>query len=567
MTTLVATRSMSPACVGAGVYAALMAVVSVAVLITQLFWAEAGSIAKGLMLAMLFVALRWPNVAIGLFLLSIPILGGNKPATFHTTLFLQLFLGLLAGMSVWWLKAFLRRELRVRFHFEHPVAFFLLLFVLIAAISLISVSFDPLLFSLLYGDGVGGWVLGQHEFSALYPFATVAQLFLFLHFFFMMTNFPHTYTANYRLWVIALVSGIVITAVFGILDHYWFLKLDAFRPLDGGARLQAFFANPNWVSQYLILTFPFVTGILLLRLSSRWALFFMLAAISLTEYVIILTMSRTAWIAYPLVALITWFSFYVLRSNESTAGLFLKLKKSLVKILLTVPATVIVSVVLITSINSNLESRNADLETYKQRFLEIRNTSNRTGHWLPSINLTSLAPVYGHGNESFATRFLQHFRASDGVFRELKDPTGCCNWGTTHNFYLQQLTGKGLMGLASYLVLLFVAVRSIWFYLRRQFISADGQSLSHDQRIVLMIVGGYLLSLVIYSGAQSTFYIISNGFMFFFVLSLLVALVPPAFTLSKKVRLYFVLAIVLAIPVHFLWTSGLVETTTFFQPS
>jgi len=123
-------------------------------------------------------------------------------------------------------------------------------------------------------------------------------------------------------------------------------------------------------------------------------------------------------------------------------------------------------------------------------------------------------------------------------------------WGTTHNLYLQTLTGKGIFGLIFLLGFLFTL---IFMLVKREFLSDKSRSI--EESVISLVILGSLLATVIYANVQEIFYVQSVSVIFWVVLFMGVSI---AFEHSnKKVRMnlekifsYTIYLMLILLPFH-----------------
>jgi O-antigen ligase len=312
----------------------------------------------------------------------------------------------------------------------------------------------------------------------------------------------------------ALFLGFLTSLIVGLLDFYGAVSLLSLRELDpivnpGGEylRLQSFFGHSGWYAEYLTMCAPLAMLLLLLRIDLRVRISLIVLTLLLGEFVLILTFQRGGWLSYPLTLLAIWAAVWIFVQSEKGEVLPGRaLQKAGVKILLTAPITVLLSVIALKLFGSSL-----GIEDYAARFKDIAKASDRLGFVQAALDLWRLNPLFGYGSESFALQFDREFTQPDGsYFQKLTLPLH----GSAHGLYTQTLAGKGLIGLASLLLLL---IFPIYRGVKLALTTADRKKL-----IVTLSCSGALIAVFIYGFVQEFFYVFALQNIFFvFVIVLL----------------------------------------------
>lgn len=326
----------------------------------------------------------------------------------------------------------------------------------------------------------------------------------------------------------ALLAGLLLSFVAGILDYYRFIDLRSLRGLDpltnpGNAqfRLQSFFGHSGWFAEYVTLTVPFVLLVLLQRVPYVLRVAQCLLILLVGEFVLILTYQRGGWVSYPLTLFSVWAAIYVSRRLEAgERDVLSALRKSFLKICLSLPITVVVSLVVI---SAGLRSQyfspevKTDIYSYVSRFGDIKKTSDRTDFMLAGYRIGALHPFFGAGSESFGYQFHREFELPSGHFPgELTLPFH----GTAHTVYFQILSGKGVAGLT----LLLVAV--LYLIIPALRIVTQEQHVPLNRKVFLLAVACFATSFLIYGVVQEVFYIQCLQVLFFTVLGLAASAMP-----------------------------------------
>lgn len=343
-----------------------------------------------------------------------------------------------------------------------------------------------------------------------------------------------------------LLFSLISTCAVGILDYYGIWSIRSYRSLDpvvnpGGQqfRMQSFFGHSGWFAEYVTLAIPFVLVLLVMKRAFVLRVIGVLAVLLLGEFVLILSFQRGGWLSYPLTLLVVWAAIYITRKIERGEQRIVQaLRSSLVKILISLPITVVLSILLLAAFQpSTMRGVNEPVaERYWERFKDIGNTSDRSEFFMAGLLLGTLNPFLGNGSESFAYHFRREFIEPGGAFfGRYSLPLH----GSAHNVYMQTFSGKGLAGLC----LLVALIGSIvWKGFR---LALTEQGASQDQRVLRLALACFGGAFLIYGNVQEVFYIQSLQLLCFSVWGLAVALLPGSHRGERAVWSGVVLAVVL----------------------
>lgn len=506
-----------------------------------------------------------PRAMCSIALVLLP-LGGNRPGTPHAFHAILFGASLLIGLTIYRISASRCRTVpSLQDVTTHPLLLAGLLYCFFSVASLIAVPINHVVdevrnltnFSSL--DGVGTSLLaivrtGEHTlvYSFVSVYLTLLAYALGVDIFLLCRNNPAGSHPNRTslIFLGAVGLGLVASAVIGLLDYYHFIDLRWFRPLDPIVnpgeqqfRLQSLFAHSGWYAEYLSLAMS--TCLVLLALNAP---FWLRAAtvvlgLALGEFILILTYQRGGWISYPVTLFAVWSAIYVVRCLEQRRiDVASALKKSLAKILLSLPLTIIISLALVTGIQGK-ESVESALSPYVSRFKDIQRTGDRTDFFFAGLLVGSKHPILGAGADCFAWQFEREFESPQGsFFSRYVLPLH----GSAHNVYAQTFSGKGLAGLISLLAIPYLMIRGC-----RRIIPDN--TLPIASKLVALTGGCFGCAFLVYGNVQEVFYIQILQFLFF----ALVATVASVDTISlfqsetSRNRLASVSAAVVVI--HLVW--------------
>jgi len=373
---------------------------------------------------------------------------------------------------------------------------------------------------------------------------------------------------NIKYILFAILSGLLFSIIAGHLDFFgiYFLN-DTLRGTPdtaGLGRLSSFFYNSSWFSQYIVVILPLLPALLLLRFNKRVLLGVMIFLIIIGEITLILSMQRGAWITYPPTLLLIWITIYYTfaKEREPNISLIGFLKKDWLKVVVTIPLTVTLSIYAVYAVKDYRKNNNISVqdtfEATTARAERIAESNDRLLHWPPAIKLWSENPIFGGGGDSFGWQYKVYYFEEDGKYHN--DPTHTLKpgqWGTAHNMYLQNLTGRGIFGL----VFLLGFIGSLLYLLIRK--ELDSKVRFENQILGITIIGSLLAS-VIYANVQEIFYSQSVQIVFWVVVFSGIALTgnigrkKTIITYTNSLK-YIIYLMVLLLPLHILNISFVKE--------
>jgi hypothetical protein len=503
------------------------------------------------------------TVGLGLFLLA---LGGNRPASVHFVASIVFGAALFVGLSL--REFFNRRQQTFDSPYAEPLLLSGLAYVLISVLSLVSIPFNHV------SDDVRNVVdrsalaasaralLFQNEHTILYSYLSVyltcLSFFIGLVIFRLCRERPDTA----RFFLSAIGCGLLGACTIGLFDYYGLISLSSFRPLDpvvnpGGVqfRLQSLFAHSGWFAEYVTLAIP--TCLLWLILPAPFWLRTILIVLTvlLGEFVLILTYQRGGWLSYPLTLVAIWAAIYVVRRLETdSVDVWDALRRSALKVIISVPLTLAVSISLLLALQQSGTSLTASetVGRYTERLRDIGRTGDRTAFVAAGFLLGSRHPILGGGSESFAWRFDREVVDPGGAFAGRFDlPLH----GSAHNVYAQTFAGKGVLGLLALvsipLLLIGGALNSI----------RDHRTLI-ETKLIALIGACFGCAFLIYGNVQEIFYVQVLQYLFFAVVAVVAANNPPQARRKDQAKA-IVLIITLGFSGHLVWeyvTPGYTRT-------
>ena len=512
----------------------------------------------------LVITLIRPILGIGLFLLLMPFFGGSKPQDVHTIRFLILLSTVVFAGGLSLIARVIYSNSKVKLDFSNPLTFALLVYWLVAAGSLVSIPPNEVVLSIF--DFRSSRVLdflNLSESSAIYPYLAFFTLTSSLLLGLIIVNLACT-TKKALLIIGFFLLGLLLTVVLGLLDYYDFINLNFIRPWyflanDGESyrfqHLTSVFGNPGWYAQYLVLGAPALLVILTIDCSKRLKLVSLICLMVITEFCIILIYQRGGWLSYPLTLIITWFCIYVLDADlENFSGCMKAAKNSLLKISISLPLTIIISISLVYLTARSQPENRQQLSGFAQRAESITNVNDRLKYWEPAFLMASLHPLFGPGLESFASQYAKLYVEPGHRYVQTPKYDVMPYAGSAHNLYFQTVAGKGLLGLLSLFGIFAAVLTLVW---RGIFSDAAKPVLTQYQRLILMMMLAYSCALAIYGNVGEIFYSPIGYIPFVLFYAISIGTVPPAYKLSIRFRVWVLGFLVFSFLVHLYLELGI----------
>lgn len=324
-----------------------------------------------------------------------------------------------------------------------------------------------------------------------------------------------------------LIFGLFINISFGHLDYFELLNLDFLRDVNrpGGqfgsmSRIHSFFGNSTWFAQYLAITIPLIPVIFLLAkkyTSFNKMFILMVFLVVISEVTLILSMQRGAWITYPPTILVLWVSFYyiIAKRKNNTISLMDFFKKNIIKVLITIPLTISLSVFTVYAIKDYAKNQtiynSSTINNAKTRLNLITDTSSRNFLWPPAIKITSMNPIYGGGVDSFGWQYIILYNEKNGILKNDQTKIKGHFHPIPHNAYLQISTGRGIVGvilIVSLLILIsyYIIYSEIYIFKKT------------EESIVGITLLGSIIAISIYGLVQEFFHIHSLEIIFWIII-------------------------------------------------
>jgi len=512
----------------------------------------------------LFLGYYQPRWSLYILLFSLPLFG-ERPSGVQVHYLIIYSSYLLFGIyfnlinSSYQLKQFLCK-IRV----NNILLMFIYLFMIVSFLSLIGLPFLGMIKKTLTEDSlyILKNILSVGETTLFSSVQSV--LLLFQAFLIGLYIYGVSHRDKYQWYkniILSILSGLIFSIIVGHLDFFGFYDLSWYRVSDGagGGRFHSFFVNSSWYSQYLAILLPMIPIVLLFIKNTKLAIVILIFLVVLGEVTLILSMQRGAWITYPPTLLLIWVSIYYVLAQLKDTNITLNkfLRQNWIKIVVTIPLTVTLSVYIVYGIKDYRKNNGINAsDTFKSvtaRAEKIGKGNDRLNHWPPALKIAQENPIFGGGGDSFGWQYKIYYIEEGAKFQN--DDTNTLQksqWGTTHNLYLQTLTGKGIFGLFFLLGFIFIILYEL---IKKEFLSLKSRSL--EESVLSLVILGSLLATVIYANVQEIFYVQSVSVIFWVVLFMGVSI---AFKHSnKRIRhklqknfYYLIYIMILLLPIHIL---------------
>lgn len=366
--------------------------------------------------------------------------------------------------------------------------------------------------------------------------------------------------AKFKSYLFAVIAGFLFSIIAGLLDYFGIISLTPFR-IPESNRLTSFFTNSGWYSQYLSITFPLISVLLLSGLTYKTNFFLMIILMILGEITLLFSMQRGAWITYPFILILLWITIYVSKDKyegKQIPGWEL-IKKHWLKVIISVPITIGISLMLVYTLRDYVATSKVNLQDTATEIVKraenITKSDERRRLIKPALRLWMLNPIYGGGGDSFGWQYLKEFVEPKGIFNDIKLGDGT-SFGTAHNLYLQTLSGRGFFGLVFIVAfLLYLLVKLI----NKGFGEAKGAT-SNDiaQAVISISLASSLIAILTYANVQEIFYSQPVQIIFWVVVFMGAALIHKShIKYAKRQKLIYsigntVIILLLLLPVHVL---------------
>jgi len=513
-------------------------------------------------LSLFFLTLARPLWGVGAFLICMPFFGGSRPNDLHTARFYILLSTLVFACGLNLFAILIRAGKILRFDFSHPLVFALLVYWIAAAFSLVNVQSNDVVYSIIQFKPPLVWqFITLGESSSGYSWLAFYVLTISMLLGLIIVNLTPNPHQAFQLMG-CFLFGLMLTVFLGLLDYYDVINLNRIRPyyflefFGENYRFQhltSVFGNPGWYAQYLVLGAPALMTILALPLEKKWKIFSLICLMVITEFCIVLIYQRGGWLSYPLTLIIIWFCVYMLNRDQNNYFSQLRaLKGSMLKIVITLPLTIVISLSLVFLTAQVQPQSRQQLSGFADRAESIMNVNDRIRYFEPAFLIARLHPIFGPGLESFAHQYEKLYVAPGHLYKQTPKYDVYPYYGSSHNLYFQALAGKGVLGLLSVFGVFFASITLVWRGIFSFKPNGEGGTLSYRQRILLMMTLAYTCALAIYGNVGEIFYSPIGYILFALFYSISVGAVPATYKLSKNFRYTILALLAFALVLHVL---------------
>ena len=248
------------------------------------------------------------------------------------------------------------------------------------------------------------------------PITAVIQLGLFVVLAIQLSSSSFS-IEYYKFLFVGIFSGAVFCAFIGLLDFYGVISLAWYRfgQTATPGVLHSTFQNRNCFGEFVLTVIPFVMIGFLSKIKGVWWKVFLFGCLVICEIALILAGGRAGWVTYPLILFICWvFSYF---SKDGRLQTFHFRLRDLVKVAISVPVTIVISLLLIfyvfmplaehlkketgiTGINRGSEGTSQYLKS-RMKTIEELDTGSRDLTWGQGFNVGRENPLFRNGIRVF----------------------------------------------------------------------------------------------------------------------------------------------------------------------
>lgn len=311
-----------------------------------------------------------------------------------------------------------------------------------------------------------------------YPVVAVIRLMLFVVLAIQLSTAMRCQD-NYKWLFGGIFSSAVFCSIIGLLDYYRIISLARYRFGVTAGVLQSTFLNRGWFAEFILSVVPFVLIGFMSKIKGAWWKILLLGSLVICEIALILSGGRAGWVSYPVVLFICWVFFWF--SKEGRFESFHFRWRDLVKIAVSVPITIAISLVLIffvlmplsdylknegggKGIQKGSKATKAYIVSQTARLVEPR---GRIRAWMQGVDVGRESPVLGLGYESFSWHANILSATPNSYYTIYKNNKHSRVLQTPHNIFVQIFVSGGIVGLCLWLLIVGYAVVILTFDLIR----------------------------------------------------------------------------------------------------
>ena len=278
---------------------------------------------------------------------------------------------------------------------------------------------------------------------------------------------------------LGLFSGGIFCAFIGLLDFYGVISLKWYRfgRTTTAGVLHSTFGNRGVFAEFILTVVPFVLIGFMSKTRRVWIQVLLFGSLVVCEIALILAGARAGWVSYPLIIFICWVFFYF--SKEGRLESFHFKWKDLVKVVISVPITILISFLLIfqvfmplseymktrdknKGIHPNAAATTAYMKNQASRLLKP-SQGGRLYTWSEGYHVGKEAPVYGMGYESFCRHAHILADVPESGLSKFYQEKGKNIHVTPHSVFFQLFASGGVVGLGLWLLIVGYAILILLF--------------------------------------------------------------------------------------------------------
>ena len=275
-------------------------------------------------------------------------------------------------------------------------------------------------------------------------------------------------------WALMIISALTyLNGIFQSFSGFDILRHREVNSLDGFGRISASFVHPNDFGAYIIFLLPLSLSLFYPSMDKKRKIFLSVNCL-LATFCLLKTSSRAAWLGI-LIGILVYFFFY---------------KR---KISVLVPAGIILFIILSPH----------GFERLRSLFVLEQNTVwERIQLWKGTWNMVKVHPFLGFGVNTFSRYFLEY---KPVIYPDIR---------YTHNSYLQMWSEIGILGMGSFIAIIFIVIKETLRDIRKK------MQRGLEGFILLGVFAGYIAFLIqsgldtnLYSLVLTTFFWITNAYI------------------------------------------------------
>ena len=337
------------------------------------------------------------------------------------------------------------------------------LFILFLILSIGSLLLLPIKYILYNIFSLGKeWYLYQiinvHPNSYYYPINGINTLVLYFVFSLCMArNSVKTFTHLF----LGIFLGGLFCSIIGLFEYYGLISLTWYSHTVSDNVLSSTFLSRGWLAEYLLMITPFIL-IIFISAKSIYLKIILFGMLILLELTLILVGARAAWVTYPIVLLFCWIFLYFVKDGKIV---FSKISwYSYIKILVSVPITILISLIVLFYIvfplaesntrNSNIQS-GTSVQYSKNYIYNRANTivksDGRFKVWMQGIDAGMESPFFGLGYDTFAWHTKILSKIPESLYSRQINNKFTYLYDTPHNLYIHLFVNGGVVSLIIWL--------------------------------------------------------------------------------------------------------------------